>query len=187
MRDNKHDKIVEAAREIIGNEGFKAASLQKIADKVGIHKSTLFHYLRNKKELLVYILEGSTSIASTRLEKILYAKDLEPEEKMKAFFTNHLQSVVQDISGLNIYLNQLEILPAKYRKIYKEKRKDYEKYFEKIVIQMQEKGYFESMDTKIVSFGILGMLNSVPRWFKEDGPLTLEEVSDNLFRLIVKQ
>jgi hypothetical protein len=81
----------------------------------------------------------------------------------------------------------MKMLPPKYRKIYTQKRKNYEKYFENIVTEMKEKGYFEGLDTKIVTFAILGMLNSIPRWYKAEGRLTIKEISRILCQMIVNQ
>jgi AcrR family transcriptional regulator len=187
MQANKQKKILAAAADLISTEGYKGTSLQKIADKVGLHKSTLFHYIRSKKDLLVYILEQSTNIVYSNLIKISNSKESEPEEKLRAAFENHLSSIVEDISGFNIFLNELKILPPKYRKVYMQKRKNYEKYFKQIVAETKGKGYFKGLNSKIVTFGILGMLNSIPRWYKAGGPLTIKEVSDILFKMIVKK
>jgi len=187
MRDNKQEQISEIAAELISTEGYKGTSLQKIADKVGVHKSTLFHYIKSKKDLLVYILEQSGDTLAANLERLSSLEHLGPEEKLRVAFEYHLSSVIEDIGGLNIYLNEMKMLPPKYRKIYTQKRQNYEKYFETIVAEMKERGYFEGLDAKIVTFGILGMLNSIPRWYRPEGRLTIKEVSGILFKIIVKK
>jgi AcrR family transcriptional regulator len=185
MRDNKQEQISEIAAELISAEGYKGTSLQKIADKAGVHKSTLFHYIKSKKDLLVYILERSGDTLSANLERISSVEKSEPEEKLRAAFEYHLSSVIEDIGGLNIYLNEMKMLPLKYRKIYTQHRKNYEKYFETIVTEMKKRGYFEGLDAKIVTFGILGMLNSIPRWYRPGGRLKIKEVSDILYKMVV--
>lgn len=185
MRNNKQGQISEIAAELISTEGYKGTSLQKIADKVGVHKSTLFHYIKSKKDLLVQILEQSGNNLSANLERISSLDKSEPEEKLRAAFETHLSSVIEDIGGLNVYLHEMKTLPPKYRKIYTQKRKNYEKYFENIVTEMKERGLFEGLDAKVVTFGILGMLNSIPRWYRPEGRLTVKEVSDTLFKMVV--
>jgi TetR/AcrR family transcriptional regulator, cholesterol catabolism regulator len=185
MRDNKQEQISEIAAELISTEGYKGTSLQKIADKVGVHKSTLFHYIKSKKDLLVHILEQSGDTLAANLERLSGLKELEPEEKLRVALENHLSSVIEDIGGLNVYLHEMKALPPKYRKIYTQKRKNYEKYFESIVTEMKERGFFEGLDTKLVTFGILGMLNSVPRWYRPEGRFTIKEVSDILYKMVV--
>ena len=187
MRDNKQKQISAVAADLISSEGYQGTSLQKIADKVGVHKSTLFHYIKSKKDLLVHIVEQSGNNLTANLEKISSFEESEPAAKLRAAFENHLSSVIEDIGGLNIYLYEMKMLPPKYRKIYTQKRKNYEKYFENIVTEMKDRGYFEGLDAKIVTFGILGMVNSIPRWYRPEGRLTIKEVSDILFKIIVKK
>ena len=187
MRDNKQEQISEIAAELISTEGYKGTSLQKIADKVGVHKSTLFHYIKSKKDLLVHILEQSGDNLTANLEKISSFEEAGPAEKLRVAFEYHLSSVIEDIGGLNIYLNEMKMLPPKYRKVYTQKRKNYEKYFENIVTEMKKRGYFEGLDAKIVTFAILGMLNSIPRWYRPGGQLNIKEVSEILFKIIVKK
>ena len=187
MRNNKQEQIAEIAAELISSEGYKGTSLQKIADKVGVHKSTLFHYIRSKKDLLVHILEQSGDTLAANLERLSSLEELEPQEKLRVAFENHLSSVIEDIGGLNIYLNEMKTLPPKYRKIYTQKRINYEKYFENIVTEMKKRGYFEGLDAKIVTFGILGMLNSIPRWYRPEGRLTIKEVSEILYKVVVQK
>ena len=142
---------------------------------------------KSKKDLLVYILERSGDTLSANLERISSLEKSEPEEKLRAAFENHLSSVIEDIGGLNVYLHEMKTLPPKYRKIYTQKRQNYEKYFENIVTDMKEKGYFQGLDAKIVTFGILGMLNSIPRWYRPEGRLTIKEVSDILYKMVVEK
>jgi len=70
-RDNKYEKIVSVAAALISRNGYTGSSFHEIANRVGIHKSTLFHYFKNKEELLLRILETSVDEVNSELEKII--------------------------------------------------------------------------------------------------------------------
>ena len=184
MTNNKYEKILLEAAHLINQNGFKETSFQEIADKVGLHKTSLFHYFENKEELLLRILEKSTDLVSKNLGKIVTDNELEPEEKLKKAIYNHLMLMTKFMDDINIYLNELRSLSKKNRVIYIKKRKKYENDFEKIIAEMKTKGYFKRLDAKIVTFGILGMLNWVGKWYKNDGALTIEEVSNIFYRIL---
>jgi hypothetical protein len=112
------------------------------------------------------------------LEKIIGNKALEPEEKLKKAIENHVTLVIRYIDNVNVYLNEIRSLSKQNRAMYMKKRKKYERDFRKIVEEMKTKGYFGGLDLKIVTFGILGMLNSVLKWYRVNGPLNMEEISD---------
>jgi hypothetical protein len=96
---------------------------------------------------------------SMNLEKIMNNNELRPEEKLREAIDNHLTLLTEHIDIANIYLNELKSLSRKNRATYLRKRKKYGKDFEKIIVEMGKGGYFRGLDKKIITYGILGMLN----------------------------
>lgn len=182
---NKKEDILSVASDLINTRGFNGTSLQEIADKVGIHKSTLFHYIRNKKSLLVLVLEQHRKNIISNLQKISSLDELDAAEKLREAIQNHLNVLLENRTHLNIYFNEMKMLPPKYRKEYVTETKKYEKNFQDIIVEMQKKGYFKGLDPKIVTFGIFGMLGSIPKWYKTGGPLSMKQISDIMYKMIV--
>ena len=58
--DNKKEKIFNAAREEFLANGFKKASMAKIAKKAGVASGTIYLYFSSKEELFqnVYVQEN---------------------------------------------------------------------------------------------------------------------------------
>ncbi len=185
MRDNKYEKILVASARLISQQGFKEASLQKIADKVGLHKSTFFHYFNSKEELLLRILEKSVDEVNTNLERIINISELESKEKLRRAIENHLTLLTQHFDNVNIYLNELRGLSRKNQAVYLKKRKKYEKNIRKIIEEMKKERCFAGLDTKIVTFGLLGMLNWVAKWYKKEGSLDVKELSNIYYRMLI--
>jgi AcrR family transcriptional regulator len=50
--DGARERIQDSALELFGRYGYDGVSMQRIADVVGLHKSSLFHYYSGKLELL---------------------------------------------------------------------------------------------------------------------------------------
>lgn len=57
--ETSRERIRGAALRLFALHGFDGVSLQKIADEVGLHKSSLFHHYRNKHELATDVFEGA--------------------------------------------------------------------------------------------------------------------------------
>lgn len=75
------ERVLAAAAELFLAEGYDAATMQQLADKLGLHKSSLYHYVDSKEELLDLL----TSSAQKEAEESLDAIDgLEEDEN--AFF-----------------------------------------------------------------------------------------------------
>ena len=187
MRRTKYEKILTVAPNLMAKKGYDGTSFQDIADKVGLHKSSLFHYFKNKEELLLKILETPIDEVSRKLEEIISDNKLAPEEKFRRALSNHLTLLTRYLDNVSVYLNDLRCLTKRNRSLYMQKRKQYEKDFQRIVAEMGTKGYFSGCDQHVSTFAVLGMLNWVAKWYKKDGPLSIEEIGDTFCRLVLHQ
>ena len=184
---NQREKIIAIASRLMSEKGYKGASLQEIADLVGIHKSTFFHYFKNKEELLLAVLRIAIEDVTRNLLLILEDEKLLPEEKLRQAIVNHLDLLAKYKDNVNVYHSEIRFLSEKNRWKYLETRKYYASCFEKIIDEIKEtdSGYFRGLDTKIVTFGILGMCNWLVKWFKESGPFNTRDIADIFCKMIM--
>jgi len=55
--ESSRDRIHAAALQLFARYGFAAVGMQRIADEVGLHKSSLFHHYKNKLELATEVFD----------------------------------------------------------------------------------------------------------------------------------
>ncbi|WP_107653742.1 TetR/AcrR family transcriptional regulator [Nocardia suismassiliense] len=55
--DRRRAEILDAAREVIAERGYRGASLGAVAERVGLTQPGLLHYFPSKEHLLVAVLE----------------------------------------------------------------------------------------------------------------------------------
>ena len=185
---NQRQKIVSVASRLMSQKGYKGASMQDIADHVGIHKSTLFHYFKNKEEILLEVLGEGVKEVTDGLDSILADRNVPPVEKLKRAMDNHLLLLVKYIDNVTVYNNDIRYLSPKNKRKYLDTRKHYQLCFEQIIDDIKKTNgtCFQGMDTKIVTFGILGMCNWVAKWYKKAGPFKSEDISEILFKMITQ-
>ncbi|OPX34110.1 MAG: hypothetical protein B1H11_11445 [Desulfobacteraceae bacterium 4484_190.1] len=184
---NQRERIIKVSSRLMSQKGYKGASLQEIANLVGIHKSTLFHYFKNKEELLLVVLKISIEEVTENLELILENEKLSPEEKLRQAIINHLDLLVRYKDNVIVYHSEIRFLSAKNRRKYIESRKYYASVFKQIIDEIKESdsGCFSGLDTKIVTFGILGMCNWMVKWFKGSGPFNARDIADIFLKMII--
>lgn len=180
------EKIIDAAVDLIYKNSFHGTSLNMIAKKVGITKSTIFHHFENKEAILLAILEISLPQAMYKLTGIVHDEDLTGREKLKMFFELHMEVVANERDSLSISLREETYLSGQNAKIHTEGRKNYAMLLREIVrqIQREDQNRFTGLSSSIVTNAILGLLNWGIRWYKKDGSMSLDEVCDQLFRII---
>ena len=184
---NRRERIIEVASRLMSEKGYKGASLQEIADLVGLHKSTLFHYFKNKEELLLVVLKISIEEVTKNLNLILEDVSLSPEEKLRQAIINHLDLLVRYQDNVTVYHSEIRFLSEKNRRKYIESRKYYASCFKQIIDEIKESdsGCFNGLDTKIVTYGILGMCNWMAKWFKGSGPFNARDIADIFLKMII--
>lgn len=187
---SKEEQILEVAMKVFRERGYHAASMQEIADAVGMQKGSLYYYISGKQELLFMILDRAIDTITARVEEI-YRSDLSPGEKLWQAIVNHVEVVSERQDMLTILLRERHALSPSQQAVIDEKRVAYERLFQRILTEGVRAGQFREMDVKIVSFGILGMCNWLYQWYSPEGRLSAREIgdifADIVFRGVVVQ
>jgi len=81
--EKRRHEILERALDIFIEEGYEDATFQKIADRCGITRTTLYLYFKNKREIFVWSIKQLTNrvekdlISTITNESLRYASRLE--------------------------------------------------------------------------------------------------------------
>ena len=184
---SKREEIIQVASRLFGLKGYNATSLQDIAEEVGLHKTSLFHYFKNKEEILTEVMEISFKKYTEILDDALKSRDISSEEKFKLALEEQVAVICKYKHYINVSLNEIKSLSPENRGRYTRTRNEYGKHFEKIIKEVQaddKSNLFKELDSNIITLGILGMCNWIIKWYREDGPLTPKEISDIFFKMI---
>src|SRR3978361_1430139 len=57
QRRNRSPDVLEAAIRVFHKKGYASASIQDVAEEVGVLKGSLYHYIDSKEDLLARIFE----------------------------------------------------------------------------------------------------------------------------------
>jgi AcrR family transcriptional regulator len=186
---SKREEIIQFASRLFSLKGYNATSLQDIAAEVGLHKTSLFHYFKNKEEILMEVMEISFKEYTDILNDSVKNGTISAEEKFRLALEEQVSVICKYKHYINVALNEIKSLTPENRGKYTRTRNDYGKHFEKIIreVQADEKSsLFKGIDQKIITLGILGMCNWIIKWYREDGPLTPKEISGIFFEMITK-
>jgi AcrR family transcriptional regulator len=69
--ESPRQRILDAALELLAEHGYEGMSLQQVADRVGLHKSSLFHHFRSKEDLAREVFQRVAEQLLKRIEPIL--------------------------------------------------------------------------------------------------------------------
>ena len=185
----KAEEIIDVASQLFSEKGYKATSLKDIADLVGLHKTSLFHYFRNKEEILMGVMDKPMKMRMNFLDEIMNNSLLSGPEKFKQAFKSQVFMTCEFRDHINVWLTEIRSLSPHNQGIYNRKRKEYELRFEKIVREIQADGktdLFKDIDPKIATLAVLGMSNWLLKWYSPDGSFTPDAIFDAFYHVITK-
>ena len=176
-------EIIKAAAKVFQTKGYHAATVQDIADAVGILKGSLYHHVKSKEDLLYLIVKEPIARIYERMAEIA-AGDLTAGEKLRQGIVAHLEAFDQHYPHLFVYLHEREEMKRRFREQFGLSPKQYERCWQQILREGVKSGEFRpDLDVQVVSYGLLGMLNWLYKWYDPRGRLSVREVADQFATL----
>jgi len=109
--EKRKREILENALDIFVEEGYEDATFQKIADRCGITRTTLYIYFKNKREIFLWSIKQLTQTLESMLLKIIADSNISYPEKLIAILETIVDKCVENrrlFSVLLLYLLQLQ-------------------------------------------------------------------------------
>jgi len=105
--DKRREKILEKALTVFMDDGFEAATFQKIADRCGITRTILYLYFKNKREIFTYSIKQLLLSAEKNLNAIRDDASLNTIEKINNILLSILNLLEKNRQLLSVVLDYL--------------------------------------------------------------------------------
>ena len=158
----KLERLLEAAAELFLVEGYDGASMQQLADNVGLHKSSLYHYVTGKDDLL----EKLTSEAQTTAEMNLTLAETKSDQKEALIeaLTLAIDQTLNDLGKVSLVLRQKPDSATGER--IAERRRDHDKRVAAIIESAQKSGDIRGdIHPVLLARLLLGMIAWLVEWY----------------------
>lgn len=180
-RRNRDPEIIAAAIQVFHHKGFSAASLQDVADIVGVLKGSLYHYISSKEELLFRIIDGSHAQANVIMDHSMGVSD-DPMVRLNRYLIDMATWYLDNIERVSIYFNEGRWLTGERLDQVRKQRRDFDAFLRSLIEGARRGGHIRpDVDVRLSAQLMLGALNSVPSWYRPDGLYNPEEIA-GMFR-----
>lgn len=110
-REKKRSEIAQKAIEVLAKRGFRATTIQDIADAAGLGKGTIYHYFKTKEEILWAVSEQMFRETERSLGAALL-KINEPMDKLVALIEEALH-ITEEMEHLFIIYSELWLITVR--------------------------------------------------------------------------
>ncbi|SHK96185.1 transcriptional regulator, TetR family [Pseudonocardia thermophila] len=186
-------EVLDAAAAVFARKGYAQTSLDDIADELGATKGLIYHHYRSKESLLLDVL---TTGAKTLIDGVrqIARSDGDPRARLRAMAREHVRITMTDVAyqrtafrslPMHVYLARRSV-DERWGKLH-ELRAEHEGMFRDVIEQvLKEDGRtLDSVDTRTLARGMLGALNWVNVWYREERDQDVDGIADTLAEFVV--
>lgn len=182
---SKRGMILDAAVDNFGAVGFEHTKWATIAKQVGIGQTALYHYFESKTHCLLTIMSTELELSLERARKA-EAEHEAPDAKLRAAVASAILLTPREALQARILLSHQDLLvgtrPSEREEAERlrsrELVREIEHEWATLLRGGMDKGVFPDRDETVMVRLVLGLVNSVWRWYRPQGPRTLEEISE---------
>ena len=172
--DGQRELILARAAALFARGGYAGTSMNQVAEACGLSKATLYHYYRDKYELLVSIAEGHV----TRLQGIVdeaLAEEAAPAGQLRMLVRRLVEEYANAQNEHRVLTEDVKFLEGDDRERILAKEREVVAAFARVVAALRPDLQDAAMSTHLTML-LFGMVNWMFTWMRSDGPLAYEEM-----------
>lgn len=192
MREGRRDGVeterafIEVATRLFAERGYNGTSIADISKELGLTTASLYYHVSSKQQLLLRVLAASISQFLERLEAIA-GDGVDPKLKLRAAIENHLCFVLSNTNAVAVFLRERRFLDSPYKEQYQSRVERYDQLFTNIIQEGMDQAVIPSGDATLTRLAILGMINWTVEWYRPEGRLGRDDITEMFSDLIIER
>ena len=177
-------EIITTASTLFKEKGYSAVTMRDIAKAMGIKAASLYNHIKNKEEILTFII---ISLAEEFIEELKKIKDSKVSciDKLKQIIALHVKITSKNTNGMASLNNDWMHLKDQLN-YYLKLRVDYENSFREIIKDGISENEIKKINPDIMLFSILSTLRSLYIWIPKKDDLDTSVLVSNLTEVLLK-
>jgi AcrR family transcriptional regulator len=172
-------EVVDAAVKVFYERGYSDATVQDVADELGILKGSLYHYIRTKEDLLFRVFEDVHRDVDALLEEVRAIERLEPAERLRLYVVRQVKYNLANLPRITIYYHEMERLGEERGNALRARRRANERYIRELVQEMQDAGQADpSLDAQLLTNCLFATIIWTYRWYRPNGRASRDTIAE---------
>jgi AcrR family transcriptional regulator len=181
----RREQIREAALSAFAERGYHGTGMEDIAQVVGMRASSLYNHVSSKQELLADIM-----IQTMRdlLDAFATATSSgAPAQRLGQAMDAHVRYHATHRRDVRIGNREIPSLEENSQATVRQMRRDYARGWQRLIDEGVALGQFETPSSQLSAYALLEMGIGVSQWYREDGPLSLDEIIAQYSEMALRQ
>ena len=182
--DDKLTAILRTAAQLFAENGYEATSLDMIADQLGMNKATLYHYVSNKESILYQCLVKSFGDLDEVMKR-MEDRSIPVLDRLRLFLHSLAKAQNNDFGRCQVLVGSrpLDAGTSNEIRLFKQRL---DVTVRNLITEGIADGTIKPCHPGMFSAMLFGAMNWVPRWHKEDGKYSIEDVADSFMNMFTQ-
>lgn len=185
-RSARRAEMVAVAARLFSERGYHGASMQHLAEALGLQRGSLYAHIGSKEDLLFDVVnEGADRFLARGAEAIEAAGPA--AERLRRVLVGHVETAIEHLDAATVFLNEWRYLSSDLRSIVQDKRDRYEAMVRRIVDDGIATGEFRpDADVRFAARLVLSAGNWVYAWYRPGGELGPVEIGEKFAEFLLR-
>jgi AcrR family transcriptional regulator len=184
--DAQKEQILNAAAKLFIEKGFGGASMQEIAEALGVTRTAVYYYFKNKDEILTALVEEVTLRAKRLSSRVSAETSDDPKEGLRALVRQHTMLILSHHNEFRVIDRTEQQLPERAYRANEDAKRAVLNNFTHAIEAGVSAGVFRVVDAKITAFTLIGMCSWPAFWYKPEGTKSADEIAGTIAELAVQ-
>ena len=180
----KLEAIKAAAAEQFYWSGYAGTDLRTIADETDMHVASLYNYISGKENLLFLIMQDGLAEINNSLDRALEGT-ADPLERLRVGLQSHILHHAHRRHLGAVSHAEVRSLTGDLRAKMAQLRRQYERRWDRMVIEGMEAGVIAPAEPRVIVYGLLAVGQSVSRWYDPNGKVSAAELAEELADMLL--
>ncbi len=176
-------EVLRAAARTFNRRGFHIATLDDVADELGVTKPAIYYYAKSKDELLAACGQLAIRSLEAALDKS-GARELSAAERLRRFFALYAEIICGDFGRCLVLTEPRDLAPAS-RKINVAGRRALNLAVREIIREGMAEGVFRPCDDRALAIALFDAFNGMAKWFDPKGAMSLEQIVEQYLAIFL--
>ena len=160
-------EVLQAAARVFHAQGYTDASVQDVADELGILKGSLYHYIDSKEDLLFRMLEQTHADVGRILAEVAAVEGLDPLQRLRLYVQRQVEYNAANQPRVSVYYHDLHLISGTRRRDMVFQRRSHEEFVVELVREAQAAGLADpALDPELTSRCLFATIIWTYNWFR---------------------
>ncbi len=185
LRAHKRERILETATRLFYESGYRATSMESIADELSATKPFIYYHFKNKYDILEEIAIRVIKMANDAIQRAV-DEGGDPRAVLSSMARHYSRLVIDEQRIIAVFWREESNFTEETRSKILGEQQRFSATLASILAQGKEQGQFTVEHPRLTALSVMNLITFTYTWYRADGSLKPEELSEHFVRLVLR-